>query len=105
MSHAVHMIEPCHTYEGAMSHIKLSHVTRMNEWLCLGYMTHMNGSRHVYECVMSNTCTGHRQGTQVAESRCVCVCMCVNVCAWVCVCVCVRVCVCACVSLWESVCV
>ena len=69
------MNEPYHTYEWVMSHIWMSHVTRMNEsrhtyerWnmiqikayervmshIWMSHVTHMNESCHTYERVMSH---------------------------------------------------
>ena len=45
MSHVTHMNESCHTYEGSISHVWMSHVKHMNE------------SFHTYEWVMSHIST------------------------------------------------
>ena len=73
MSQITHINESCHTYERVMSHIRMGHVTRMNElrhgschtyervmyvWVMshirmshvgMGHVTHMNESWHTYE--------------------------------------------------------
>jgi len=63
------MNESCHTYEGVMSHIWMSHVAHMNEschtyeWVMshiwTSHVTHMNESCHTYACVMSHIWTSH----------------------------------------------
>jgi len=51
MNHVPHMRAPCHTYEWAMSHICMSHVTHMNESSSL--------FAHVNEWVMSHIWINH----------------------------------------------
>jgi len=60
------MDESCHTYQWVMSHISMSHVTRMNEschtyeWVMshirMSHVTHTNESCHTYEWGMSHIC-------------------------------------------------
>jgi len=50
MSHVTHMNESCHTHEWVMSHIWMSHVTHI--WM--SHVIHMNESCHTYEWVMSH---------------------------------------------------
>jgi len=63
------MNEPCHTYEWAMSHIWMSHVTHMNEscrtyeWamshIWMSHVTHTNEPCRTYEWVMSHIRMSH----------------------------------------------
>ena len=55
MSHVTRMNESCHTYEWVMAHVWMSHVTRMNE------------SCHTYEWVMSHVWLSHVTGEQCDE--------------------------------------
>ena len=64
--------DSCHTYDWVMSHIWMSHVTRMNESChthpelqnsrksqSLGLVIHMKDSCHTYELVRSHICMSH----------------------------------------------
>jgi len=61
-SHVTHMNELGHTYTWVMSHVWMSHVTRMYE-SCLAYVTHMwthmNGLGHTYKWVMPHVWMPH----------------------------------------------
>jgi len=62
MSHYTRINASCHTYEWAMSHTRIGHVTHMQEALdqCdtshiwISHVTHMNESCQVYEWVISS---------------------------------------------------